>query len=68
MDNMGFIGFGSMGSMLVKGFIKSGLASQTQIVVTRKEKSRLAEIKDVWPGIGIAQEVTEVVKMQGIYF
>jgi pyrroline-5-carboxylate reductase len=62
MDNMGFIGFGSMGSMLIKGVLKSGRLSPEQIIVTRKDKGRLAEIKDIWPNINIALEAVEVVK------
>jgi pyrroline-5-carboxylate reductase len=40
--NTGFIGYGSMGSMFIKGFIESGMLSQEQIIVTRKDKSKLA--------------------------
>ncbi|MCX8130576.1 MAG: NAD(P)-binding domain-containing protein [Clostridia bacterium] len=62
MYKIGFIGFGSMGSMLIKGFINSGQINQDGIIVTRKDKSRLGEIKDTWPNVEIAQEVIEVVK------
>jgi pyrroline-5-carboxylate reductase len=55
MNNLGFIGFGSMGSMLIKGFIKSGQVRQEQIIVTRKDKGRLDEIKNTWPKISITQ-------------
>lgn len=62
MNKIGFIGFGSMGSMLIKGLIKSGQVRQEQIIVTRKDKSRLDEIKNTWPEISITQEIMEVIK------
>ena len=55
MDRIGFIGYGSMGSMLVKGLIGSGQVRQEQIIVTRKDKSRLDEIKKTWPEINVAR-------------
>jgi pyrroline-5-carboxylate reductase len=62
MKNIGFIGFGSMGSMLVKGFIKSGLVSQEQIYVTRKNKAKLDDVKHSWPGVNAEQSAADVVK------
>lgn len=60
MEKIGFIGYGSMGRMLVKGLIKFGGISQNSIVVTRKNKDKLQEIKKDWPEINLATEVTEV--------
>lgn len=68
MKKVGFIGFGSMGSMLIEGLIKSGQVRQEQIIVTRKDKSRLNEIKNTWPEINITQEVNEVVKKSEYIF
>jgi len=48
--------------MLVKGFINTGYVRQEQIIVTRKNKSRLDEIKSAWPNINTTEDVTEVVK------
>lgn len=62
LNKIGFIGYGSMGSMLIRGFIESGRVKQEHIVVTRKDKSRFDEIKKTWPEISIAQDVVEVVK------
>ncbi|HWT75661.1 MAG TPA: NAD(P)-binding domain-containing protein [Mobilitalea sp.] len=60
MDHIGFIGYGSMGSMLVKGLIRSGKINQHQIFITRKDKNKLSEIKDDWPEINLAEEASEV--------
>jgi pyrroline-5-carboxylate reductase len=62
MNKIGFIGFGSTGSMLIKAFIEYRQVRQEQIVVTRKDKSRLDEIKKTWPEISIAQDAVEVVR------
>jgi len=62
LNKIGFIGYGSMGSMLIRGFIETGQVRQEQIVVTRKDKSRLVEIKETWPEICIAQDAVEVIK------
>jgi pyrroline-5-carboxylate reductase len=62
MIKIGFIGYGSMGRMLVKGLIQSGRVAQEQIFVTRKDKSRLEEIKKDWPDIHTAADVSDIVK------
>lgn len=62
MKKVGFIGFGSMGSMLVKEFINSGRLTQEQIIITRKDKSRLNEIKNLWPYINVTEHISQVVE------
>ena len=68
MNKIGFIGYGSMGSMLVKSLINSGLVDQKQIIVTRKDKSRLDEIKLIWPGIRTVDSVAEVARLANYIF
>ncbi len=68
MAQIGFIGFGSMGSMLVKGLIQYGQIEQNQIIITRKNKDKLKEIKDRWPEALIAQDATEVVMNSEMIF
>lgn len=41
MTRIGFIGFGSMGSMLINGFIESGVLLPDQITVASKTKEKL---------------------------
>lgn len=66
--SIGFIGFGSMGSMLVRGFVSSGKVNQNQIIVTRKDKSRLNEIKIALPDIQTTEDITEVIKKSKYIF
>lgn len=61
MSRLGFIGYGSMGRMLISSFIRSGAVKSENIIITRKDKSRLGEIKDEWHGIKTAQGAEEVV-------
>lgn len=61
-DLIGFIGYGSMGKMLVKGVINSAKINQRDIIITRKNMNRLNEIKEEWPDINISSDVIDVVK------
>lgn len=62
MQQFGFIGYGSMGSMLVKELIQSAGIKQEDIIVTRKNPDKLSEIQKVWPEVIVTREITEVVK------
>lgn len=62
MNGLGFIGFGSMGSMLAREFINSGAVSQEQIIITRKDKGRLGEVKEIWENANIAGHISEVIE------
>lgn len=61
MAQYGFIGYGSMGSMLVKELIRSGKIGQNNIIVTRKNLEKLEDIRKDWPDIHLAGDITEVV-------
>lgn len=62
MYQLGFIGYGSMGSMLVRSFLNSGLISQEDMIVTRRDIIRLSEIKKEWPLIHTALDAKEVAR------
>lgn len=51
---LGLIGYGSMGSMLLQGFIKSGALAARDIIVSTRTKSKLEQLKSAWPDINIA--------------
>jgi pyrroline-5-carboxylate reductase len=61
MIDIGFIGYGSMGRMLVKGLIKYSKVEESRIIITRRDKSRLTEITREWSNIRITEEIAEVV-------
>ncbi len=68
MKKFGFIGYGSMAKMLISGLIRYGNISQEQIIVTRKDKNRLEEIRTEWEQIRIAKELSDVVKESDYLF
>jgi pyrroline-5-carboxylate reductase len=59
MIRVGFIGYGSMGSMLLQGFINAGAIMPQEIIVSTRTKSKLEEINNTWPGINIAASNAE---------
>jgi pyrroline-5-carboxylate reductase len=51
MVKAAFIGLGSMGSMLVGGFLSSGGLQPSEVVLSTRTKSKLGEAQARWPGI-----------------
>lgn len=62
MYKYGFIGFGSMANMLINCFIKYANISVSEIVVTRKDKSKLNEIAETFAGIKTYENSADVVR------
>jgi pyrroline-5-carboxylate reductase len=62
MIRVGFIGYGSMGSMVLQGFIKSGVLAPEEIIVSTRTKSKLIDIKKHWAGVTIADDNSEVAR------
>ncbi|MDR3560629.1 MAG: NAD(P)-binding domain-containing protein [Negativicutes bacterium] len=59
MRKVGFIGYGSMGSMLVDGLIDSNRLGQDQIIVYTPSPQKLIALKERYPNIGIASSSME---------
>ncbi len=53
MSKIGFIGYGSMGSMIIEGFLSSKVVKPDQIIVSNRTKSKLDDIKKEYPEIEI---------------
>lgn len=68
MEHIGFIGFGSMGSMLAKGLIKSGKINQKQLYISRKNKEKLIDIKSLLPEANLLAEAKEIFSSCRIIF
>ena len=62
MDCLGVIGYGQMGSMLVNGFLTSGVLQIDEVVVSSKSKRSLDACAAAWPGIGIAATNAELAR------
>jgi pyrroline-5-carboxylate reductase len=55
MPKVAFIGLGSMGSLLIGGFIGSGELSAADIIVSTRTKAKLELAQKKWPGIHTAR-------------
>lgn len=62
MIRIGIIGYGSMGRMLLHGFIKSGVVAPKEIIVSTRTKSKLIDIKNSCTGVNTAQDNIDVAK------
>ena len=64
----GFIGFGSMAKMLIHGLLEYSHVEQSNICVTRKDKSKLSEISETYQGITVYDSCIDIVKNSTIVF
>lgn len=55
MNKVGFIGYGSMGSMLLKGFLGTEILKAKQIIASTRNKNKLKALKTQWREIEIAK-------------
>jgi pyrroline-5-carboxylate reductase len=60
MIKVGFIGYGSMGSMLIEAFINSKNINPDEIIVSTKTKNKLDSLKTRYSDISIANSNSEV--------
>lgn len=56
MEKIGFIGYGSMGRMLIRGFLSSGAVKPENVMISTRTVSKLAPLKEMYPAI----ETTEI--------
>jgi len=51
MNNIGFIGYGNMGSVLIHGFLSSEALKPEEMIVSSRTKDKLMPLTQRWPGI-----------------
>lgn len=68
MNKVGFIGYGSMGSMLVNGFISSKVLRPDDIVVSSRSLSKLEILSEKWPEISITASNRAVAQNSRLLF
>lgn len=68
MIKIGFIGYGSMGSMLLDGFVSAGQIQEHEIIVSTKTKSKLEGIRQKFPQMQIGKNNVEVAKQAKYLF
>jgi pyrroline-5-carboxylate reductase len=66
MRRVGFIGYGSMGSMLVDGLISSNRLDQEEVVVFTQTPQKLMALKERYPKIGVAGNNVEAVEKSDV--
>jgi pyrroline-5-carboxylate reductase len=66
MYKLGVIGYGSMGSMLLSGFLKTGVLSEDQVIVSTRTRSKLNDVKNRLPGIAIADNNVAVAQQSKV--
>lgn len=59
MDKVGFIGYGSMGRMLVKGFVKSGALDPERMLICTRTEARLAGLPEGVKTTGSNEELAQ---------
>jgi pyrroline-5-carboxylate reductase len=56
MKKTGFIGYGSMGSMLINGFLKSGLLLPQETIVSNRTMAKIENLALEWKGITLTTD------------
>ncbi len=59
-NKVGFIGLGSMGSMLVKGFLSKNALDEQDIFISTYTKSKLNDYKKIYPRINTANDNSDL--------
>jgi competence protein ComER len=66
--NIGMIGTGNMGSILIGAFIDSMAVPPSQLTITNRTISKSHKIKDRYPNIQVATSATEVAQAADVIF
>ena len=66
--NIGFIGFGSMARMIIRGLIEYAKVDPGSIYVTRKNKDRLSEINSIFKDIHVVNTCREIMENAQMVF
>lgn len=59
---IGFIGYGSMGRMILNGFLDSNSLNPSEVVVSNRSLSKLDDLKTKYPEIEISEKTTNLAK------
>lgn len=54
MSKIGFIGYGSMGSMIIKGILSSNVIKGEEMIISTRTQSKLADLEEEHPEVEIA--------------
>jgi len=65
---VGFIGTGSMGSILIEAFIRSGALEPNRIVASNRTRSKAERLAELYPGLHAANSNIEVALESDVLF
>jgi len=68
MKKTGFIGYGSMGSMLINGFLKSGVLEAEETAISNRTMTKIENLVSEWKGITITTDNRIVARESDLLF
>lgn len=68
MKKNGFIGYGSMGSMLINGFLESGVLASEETVISNRTMTKIENLVQKWKGITITTDNRKVARESDLLF
>ncbi|MGM0874338.1 MAG: late competence protein ComER [Bacillota bacterium] len=66
--NVGFVGTGNMGRILIESFIESGAISPSFIFMTNRTKAKAESIKNIYPETNLMNSAEDVVNRSDLVF
>jgi len=68
MDKVGFIGYGNMGSVMLRSLLATRAIDPEQVLISTRTGNRLHSLKEDFPGIEVAQSNSAVAKNSAVLF
>lgn len=63
MLKLGFLGIGNMGSAILRGVLSAGYLTEDDIAVCRRNRRKLEELSDEFPGLTCTESAIELAEM-----
>ncbi|UTB33731.1 MAG: NAD(P)-binding domain-containing protein [Methanobacterium sp. ERen5] len=68
MKKIGFIGYGSMGRVILNGFLDSGMLKPFHVTVSTRTRSKLSELEKNYPEVEIANDNNQTAQNSDVIF
>ncbi len=68
MEKIGCIGYGAMGSMIIRGILSSGVLAESDLIITTRTLHKLKDLEEAYPLVEIAPDnITVARKSQKLF-
>ncbi len=68
MEKIGCIGYGAMGSMIIRGILSSGVLAESDLIITTRTLHKLKDLEEAYPLVEIAPDnITVAQKSQKLF-